>query len=138
MPPVVVGDERLSYEEAGAGPLALFVHGFPLDATMWRPQLAGLAGLRRCVALDLPGFGRSAPPPAGAITMEGLADVVAGVVTALGAEAADLVGFSMGGFALLALWERHPAAVRSLALVGARANADTGEVRARRDEHAAL
>lgn len=126
----------LASTERGEGPLAVFVHGFPLDATMWRPQLDALGDLRRCVAIDLPGFGRSAPRPE--LNVESLADAVAGAVHDLGEEQADLVGFSMGGFALLALWERTPEVARSLALVGARANADTPEIRARRDQQADL
>ena len=47
----------LYHREQGSGPLALFVHGFPLDGTMWLDQLAALADLRRCVAIDLRGFG---------------------------------------------------------------------------------
>ena len=34
---------RISYAEAGSGPVALFVHGVVLNKHLWRRQLAGLA-----------------------------------------------------------------------------------------------
>jgi 3-oxoadipate enol-lactonase len=108
----------------------LYVHGFPLDRTMWDAQVAALGG----EAIDLPGFGQ-APPMDGPLTMDRLAEAVA---AAIGEEPADLVGFSMGGFALLALWALRPELVRSLALVGTRATADDEAGRARRDEQAEL
>src|SRR5258708_39880611 len=42
---------RISYVEAGAGPLALFVHGVLLNKHLWRRQLAGLSDIRRCIAI---------------------------------------------------------------------------------------
>jgi 3-oxoadipate enol-lactonase len=108
----------------------LYVHGFPLDRTMWDAQVAELGG----EAIDLPGFGQ-APALDGPMTMDSLAEAVA---AAIGDEPADLVGFSLGGFVLMALWARRPELVRSLALIGARATGDDEAGRARRDEQADL
>jgi hypothetical protein len=44
---------RISYAEAGSGPVALFVHGVVLNKHLWRHQLSGLADIRRCIAVDL-------------------------------------------------------------------------------------
>src|SRR5438105_7845774 len=44
---------RISYIEAGSGPVALFVHGVLLNKHLWRRQLAGLSDIRRCIAVDL-------------------------------------------------------------------------------------
>ena len=44
---------ELAYEERGSGPLAVFVHGFPLDGTMWTGQLAGLSKVRTVAAVHL-------------------------------------------------------------------------------------
>ena len=44
---------RVSYVEHGKGPVALFVHGVLLNGYLWRHQLAGLADMRRCIAVDL-------------------------------------------------------------------------------------
>jgi pimeloyl-ACP methyl ester carboxylesterase len=44
---------RISYTEAGSGPVALFVHGVVLNKHVWRRQLTGLSDTRRCIAVDL-------------------------------------------------------------------------------------
>jgi len=50
----------LAYDEVGAGPAVLLVHGFPLNRQMWRPQMAILvAAGYRVIAPDLRGFGGS-------------------------------------------------------------------------------
>jgi pimeloyl-ACP methyl ester carboxylesterase len=85
------------------------------------------------VTLDLRGFGKSDATTDRTLTMEMLADDVAGLIEALGANGADIVGLSMGGYVALALWELRPALVRSLTLVDTRAAADTAEGRAKRD-----
>jgi pimeloyl-ACP methyl ester carboxylesterase len=123
----------LFYRESGDGPAAIFLHGFPLDHSLWLDQLAGLAHVRHCLAPDLRGYGRSDPIVDPVLTMETLADDVAGLAAALGIEHADIVGLSMGGYVALALWELRPELVRSLALVDTRAGADGPEARAGRD-----
>jgi pimeloyl-ACP methyl ester carboxylesterase len=137
MPHLDLDDTRLHYRERGSGPLALFVHGYPLDSTLWLEQLEDLADLRRCVAPDLRGFGLSEPSCLPALTMERHADDLADLLDRLGAQAADVVGLSMGGYVALALVERHPGLVRSLALVDTRADADSAAAREGRDTAAA-
>src|SRR5882757_2671633 len=44
---------RISCSEAGSGPVALFVHGVLMNKHLWRHQLSGLSGIRRCIAIDL-------------------------------------------------------------------------------------
>ena len=39
---VVTPSGRISYASAGAGPVALFVHGVVLNKHLWRHQLTGL------------------------------------------------------------------------------------------------
>ena len=36
---------RISYTEAGSGPVALFVHGVVLNKHVWRHQLTGLSDI---------------------------------------------------------------------------------------------
>ncbi len=40
----------------GDGPAILFVHGFPMDRTLWRHQMSAIRGWRR-IAPDLRGMG---------------------------------------------------------------------------------
>lgn len=136
MPMIDVADTRLHYWERGEGPVALFVHGFPLDATMWFDQMALLFGVRRCIAIDLRGFGRSDPVRDEVLTMERHADDIAALLDGLAVDVVDLVGLSMGGYVALAFAQLHARRVRTLALVDTRSDADGAEARAGRDEAA--
>lgn len=131
---VEVEGTRLHYRESGSGPLALFIHGFPHDHTMWLDQLEALGDRRRCVAPDLRGFGLSDPITTTTLPMERHADDLAAFIDALDGEQADVVALSMGGYVAFALWERHRELVRSLALVDTRAEADDAEGKQRRNE----
>lgn len=132
MPFARVNGTMLYYRESGEGPLAVFIHGFPLDHSLWLDQLAGLGHVRRCVALDLRGFGRSDPTVESELSMELFADDVAGLIEALGESAADIIGISMGGYVAMALWELRPQIVRSLSLLDTRAVDDSPEGKAGR------
>lgn len=54
--------------EAGAAaarrPVALLLHGNPDNAEQWVPVMSRLAGTHRCIAPDIPGYGKSPEPPA--------------------------------------------------------------------------
>lgn len=136
MPMIDVADTRLHYRERGEGPVALFVHGFPLDATMWLDQMVLLSGVRRCIAVDLRGFGRSEPVIDEVLTMERHADDLAAFLDGLAVDAVDLVGLSMGGYVALAFAQLHGKRLRTLALVDTRSEADGAEARIGRDEAA--
>ncbi len=84
--------------EAGTGPLVLFVHGFPELWSAWRHQLPALAAAGyRAVAIDVRGYGRSsAPAPVDAYRMTELVADNVGVVRALGAQTAAIVGHDWG------------------------------------------
>ena len=74
----------------------VFVHGFPLDHSMWRGQLP-LLDHASLLMPDLPGFGKS-DPVAGDMTMRGLADDVANLLKELDISKAVFCGLSMGGY----------------------------------------
>ncbi len=52
-------------DTGGPGPTVLMVHGNPTSSWLYRHVIAGLRDTCRCVAVDLPGFGRTPPPPDG-------------------------------------------------------------------------
>ena len=137
MPYAEVNGARLHIRQEGNGPVALFVHGFPLDSTMWIEQLAELSDLRRCVAVDLRGFGRSSPVNGDPLTMEQHADDLAAVLDLVSEEKADVIGLSMGGYVAMAFAESYPQRLRSLALIDTRSGADSDEGKAGRDAAAA-
>lgn len=129
----------LAYEERGSGPVLVFVHGFPLDRTMWIDQLAGLAKIRRAVAVDLRGHGLSRDPqPELAYSIDMFADDLAATLDELGADRADICGLSMGGYVVFSFWRRHPDRVRSLIFCDTKAEADTPEGKEGREKTAQL
>jgi pimeloyl-ACP methyl ester carboxylesterase len=105
----------LAIDDRGRGePLAL-VHGLGTTRDVWRRVVPALAERRRVLAVDVPGFGESAPPASG-FDLDEVADTVAdGLAARVGGEA-DLVGHSLGGVIVARLARRHPRSVRRLVL----------------------
>ena len=128
---------KLGYEEAGEGPVLLLVHGFPVDRRIWRPQLESLADIRRVVAVDLRGRGKSQVEAEG-WTIDDYAGDIAETIDAVGERQVDLVGLSMGGYIAFSLLRMHPEKVRSLVLMSTKAEEDGPEAKKGRDENAAL
>jgi pimeloyl-ACP methyl ester carboxylesterase len=100
------------------GPLILLLHGFPEFWWSWRHQLVALgdAGMH-VVAPDLRGYGGSDKPPRGYDAYT-LSSDVAGMIRALGAPRAHLVGHDWGGLLAWAVATLHPSIVQSLAVIG--------------------
>jgi pimeloyl-ACP methyl ester carboxylesterase len=132
MPSAAVDGYDIHYRDHGEGPVALLVHGFPLDSTVWLDQVDALADIRRLVAPDLRGFGRSGPA-SGVLSMERHADDLAAICDHIEVPSVDLAGLSMGGYVALAFAERHPERLRSLALIDTKAAADDERAKANRD-----
>jgi pimeloyl-ACP methyl ester carboxylesterase len=109
-------------ETAGASPagrLVVLLHGFPEFWWAWRHQLPALAVAgHRAVALDLRGYGGSDKTPNGYDPVT-LAGDVAGVVKALGAREAVVVGHGWGGYVGWAAAALHPRQVSALCTVAA-------------------
>ena len=116
-----VGDAVLHYVEAGEGPLVLLLHGFPEFWYGWREQIEPLveAGLR-VVAPDLRGYNLSSRPGDFTdYTADKLAADIRGLIHALGAESAMVVGHDWGGTAAWTLAMNHPEVVDRLAILNA-------------------
>jgi pyruvate dehydrogenase E2 component (dihydrolipoamide acetyltransferase) len=115
-----VGGRKISYAGAGQesqdGDVILLVHGYGGDRNSWLFLQEPLAAKYRVYALDLPGHGTSAKD-VGDGTLGVLADAVTGVLDALGAGRAHLVGHSMGGSVALAVASRDPGRIASLTLI---------------------
>ena len=90
---------RMRIAEAGdTGPLVLLAHGWPESWYSWRHQLTGLAAAGyRVVAPDMRGYGEtSTPPDVDDYNMSHLTADMVGVLDALGAETATMVGRDWG------------------------------------------
>src|SRR5262245_49678010 len=81
-----VGDVTLHYAEAGDGPLAVLLHGFPEFWFGWRLQIAELAAAGfRVVAPDMRGYDLSSRPAGiSKYSAAKLADDVTGLIHELG------------------------------------------------------
>jgi 3-oxoadipate enol-lactonase len=109
----------------------LLLHAFPLDASMWAPQVDALAGEVKVVAPHLPGFGGTSP--AGPVlAMDAAADAALAALDADGVDRAVVCGLSMGGYVAMAMWRRHRTRIRGLILANTRAGADDEAGRDRR------
>ena len=89
---------RLHIDDSGdSGRPVVLIHGWPLSAQAWEPQVSVLraAGFR-VVAYDRRGFGRSDKPESG-YSYDSLADDLQHVMEQCGLQDVTLVGFSMGG-----------------------------------------
>jgi pimeloyl-ACP methyl ester carboxylesterase len=104
---------------AGA-PVVLFVHGMGAWSELWRETLTATAAAGfRAVAMDLPPFGYSERPAPGAYGRQDQARRILGVIEALGATQATLVGHSFGGGPTMEAVLLAPQRVRNLALADA-------------------
>jgi YbgC/YbaW family acyl-CoA thioester hydrolase len=128
---ITVNGVNLAVEERGTGPAVLFVHGYPLDRTIWREQLESLDGFR-CIAVDLRGMGQSDAPDLG-YSMSIYAADLAALLDVLGADDVVLCGLSMGGYVALEFLRQWRPRIRALVLMDTRADADAPEVRRARD-----
>jgi pimeloyl-ACP methyl ester carboxylesterase len=103
--------------EVGSGAPLLLLHGLGGTWAYWAPAMALLAGNARCIALDLPGFGRSDASPGG-FALDSAAAGVAAAMDVLGAGPAVVCGHSLGGPLAVRLSLNHPETASQLILVG--------------------
>lgn len=111
----------------------VFIHGYPLDHTMWFGVIAALGAGVRSYTPDLPGFGKTAPL-GGEPSIEALAHSVLDLLKRENVERAVIAGMSMGGYIALAMAEMAPQKFAGLALISSQPFADSDETRAQRRE----
>ncbi len=101
MATITVGRENsapieLHYDDQGAGPPVVLLHGWPLDSRSWEPQVHDLLESgHRVITYDRRGFGRSSRPSTG-YDFDTLAADLDKVLTELDLRDVTLVGFSLG------------------------------------------
>src|SRR5207247_2686659 len=89
----------------------VLLHGIGSSRRAWDPVIAALAERFDVIAVDLPGFGDSAPLPPGVEPRpSALAAAVAGLLDDLGITAPHIAGNSLGGWVALELAGIRPAA----------------------------
>ncbi len=137
MDKIQLGDIRLNVRCEGSGPPLLFVHGFPLDHSMWEGQISEFSRSHQVIAPDLRGFGASelGSEP---VSMARYADDLVALLDALEVtQPVTLCGLSMGGYVAWQFWDRHRSRLARLILCDTRAAPDSPEAAAGRRETAA-
>ena len=118
MPSVITNGLRLHYEMRGDGPAILGIHGTPSSALLWEDAAEQLATLGRCITYDRRGFHRSErPEPFESVNLSDQVDDAVGLLAALTAAPAVIIGRSTGGLIALELARRAPATVTALVLL---------------------
>ena len=113
---VDVRSGRIAYIERGQGPVALFIHGVPLNGYHWRNIVDRVQHRRRCIAVDLMGLGYSEIAATQNVSFAAQARMIAEVLDALGIDRVDLVGNDSGG-AIAQIFAAHtPHRLSSLVL----------------------
>lgn len=95
---------EVNYHREGSGEQLVLIHGIGSRWEVWQPQLEMLAREREVIAIDLPGFGASPPPPPG--TPPGilsLTRLVSEFLDQLGLDRPHAAGNSLGGWVSLEL-----------------------------------
>jgi non-heme chloroperoxidase len=95
MPSITIDSTEIYYEDVGAGPALVLIHGWGTSARVWNAQLAGLCDDHRVVALDTRGCGRSGRPAHGNTIARNAQDVL-DLCAALELDAPVLAGNSIG------------------------------------------
>jgi pimeloyl-ACP methyl ester carboxylesterase len=111
------GGVTVAYTDQGAGPTTIvFVHGLGSYLPAWKKNLDGLRGQYRCIALDLPGYGKSSKGDYDG-SMGFYAGVVREFVRKLNLKKVVLAGHSMGGQIAVLAALQEPALVEKLVLI---------------------
>jgi pimeloyl-ACP methyl ester carboxylesterase len=115
-----VGTDRLAYVDLGEGegPPVVLLHGLGGNWTAWLETLPALAAQRRVIAVDLPGFGASAPGSDG-ISIPGYARTIERFCERMGLAEIVVAGSSLGGWVAAELTLRAPELVEGLVLIDA-------------------
>ena len=128
------------YRERGQGTPLILLHAFPLSSAMWETQIETFSKTHRVIAPDARGFGgsdgfRENETPS---ILQRACDLNALLDALKIEEKIILCGLSMGGYIALAFAREYSQRLRGLILCDTRAEADTPETRAKRDENIAF
>ena len=114
---IQVSDEvTLAYVDEGKGAeTILFIHGLGTYSASWKKNVEGLKKDFRCIAIDLPGYGKSSKLPHSGM-MTWYAGIVSQFMEKMKIEKAWIAGHSMGGQIAMVMSLYHPEKVKGLIL----------------------
>lgn len=115
----------LFFSAWGSGPVVVLLHGFGESAAVWKHQVQALQKDYKVYLPDLPGTGDS--ELSDNMSLDGIADSIAGLLQAEKVNSCILIGHSMGGYIALAFAEKYGGMLRGLGLFHSSAFADNEE-----------
>lgn len=135
---IMADGTALHVADSGRGErCVVLIHGYLESMYVWDDFVPLLTPEVRVVTVDVPGHGIS--QVLGEVhTMEMMADVMRGMLDALGIERATFVGHSMGGYISLAFCARYPERLDGLVLLSSSPNPDDETKRENRRREIAL
>jgi pimeloyl-ACP methyl ester carboxylesterase len=118
---IKIDNKLVFYQKAGGlGQPALILHGWGENSERWKDFAKELASQGfQVIVPDLPGFGKSDPPPEAGWSVADYADWTQKFLQALRLKDFFLIGFSFGGRIAIKLAARQPSGLRSLVLIAA-------------------
>lgn len=96
-------------------PTVMFVHGYGCAHDDWSNQVAAMAPRFRCIAIDLPGHGRSLP--SGTPDLRSIAGEIDDLRKSLGCERMTIIGHSMGAKIVREVYAINPDAIAGLVMI---------------------
>jgi 3-oxoadipate enol-lactonase len=111
----------------------IFIHGFPLDHSMWKHQVNFFKKDLFMITYDVRGLGRTDADD-GQFTIETLVDDLFFILDSMGVTSAALCGLSMGGYIALRAVEKKPELFSSLILFDTKSEADDNNAKIKRAE----
>lgn len=97
----------VAYDRAGDGPVLVLLHGLGGERHVWRAVVEELREHRDVIAVDLPGFGESAPLPDDVVpTPWAIAERLEAFLAEIGVHRPHVAGNSLGGWIALELGKR--------------------------------
>jgi 3-oxoadipate enol-lactonase len=123
---------NISYSDSGDGiyPI-IFVHGFPFNKNVWKPQVDHFKKANRVITYDIRGFGKSGTNNEN-VSISLFADDLLKFMDALEINKAILCGLSMGGYILLEAVTQYPERLKGIILCDTQCVADTPEIKEKR------
>ena len=123
---------RFRYVEVPAGGngrsrgTLVFIHGFPLNPSMWEPQLSLSGSGWRVIVPELRGFGDGGGDPPTTSIDDYAADVI-DLLDALHIQEAAICGLSMGGYTAFAMFRLAPRYFQAMILADTKSPGDSAE-----------
>lgn len=130
---VTVNGLTVSYSVHGPddAPVVIFIHGFPLNKSMWNAQMDALKDNYRVIAYDIRGHGNS-DPGIDDFFIELFVNDLLRFMEKLGIEKSILCGLSLGGYIALNAVLKYPGRFDGLILNDTQCIADTPEIKENR------